>query len=550
MTATPPSTIGSPTTGTPRAASAEASGAATGPSRWVATADHKGLGVLFLVGALLFLLVGAAVGAVLRTELAREGVDLDIQYGRLLSLHSTVATLLFLIPAWIGMATWLVPLQIGASRVAFPRFHALALWLFLLGGTVLLAAYVLGRPAFDLAEGLPRPGPDRGANEATGLAIMGMVLVAVSTVLAAMDLVVTVLKLRTRGLTLMRLPMFSWSVLITCLALLLATPVFLSGLALLYLDRHFGGDLFVGSPAGNAAWRHTLWLFGRPEAFLVLLPGLGAACDIVATHSRRPLLGEGGARQAVVAFAVISFATWAAGPGVADALVLPTYSVPTALAALPVAAVALAVLGTALKGRPQLHVSLLFVSGFLLLAGLGALNAGVAALVGVEGRPWTTGHLHIVVFGAPTMLLFAALYHWAPKMTGRHPSPKLAGAAFLGLFGGFALLGLGSYLLGYDGGPARLQDYEFTAGATTFNPLGFLGGLLVALGLLTFALDFVRIAVFRAGEEAEGDPYEGLTLEWATSSPPPPQNFETVPEVRSAQPLLDLRTPVQSGSRG
>jgi heme/copper-type cytochrome/quinol oxidase subunit 1 len=520
----------------------------TGP--WVSTADHKRLGVLFLVGALLFLLAGGAAGAVLRTELAREGVDLHIQYGRVLSLHSTVATLLFLLPAWIGMASWLVPLQIGASRLAFPRLHALALWLFLLGGTLLVGAYVLGRPAFELADGLPRPGPDQGANEATSLAIMGMVLVAVSTLLAAMDLAVTVLKLRTKGLTLARLPMFAWSVLITCLALLLATPVFLAGLALLYLDRHFGGDLFLGSPVGNAVWRHTLWLFGRPEAFLVLLPGLGAACDIVATHARRSLVGEGAARQAMVVFAALSFATWTAGPGVADALVLPTYSLPTALVALPVAVVAMVLLGTTLKGRPQLHVSLLFVSGFLVLAGLGALNAGVAAIVGVEGRAWTTGHLHIIGFGAPTMLVFAALYHWAPKMTGRHTSPKLGGAAFLGLFGGFALLGLGSYLLGYDGGPAHLQDYSFTAGATTFNPLAFLGGWLAVLGLAAFALDFVRITLMSRGEEADDDPYEGLTLEWATPSPPPPQNFETVPEVRSAQPMRDLRTPVKSGSRG
>ncbi len=533
MTATPPTTTGS-----------------TAASGWVATADHKRLGGLFLVGALVFLLVGGAVGAVLRTELAREGVDLDIQYGRLLSLHSTVATLLFLLPAWIGMASWLVPLQIGASRLAFPRLHAFALWLFLLGGTMLLAAYTLGRPAFDLAEGLPRPGPDQGANEATSLAIMGMVLVAVSTLLAAMDLAVTVLKLRTKGLTLVRLPMFTWSVLVTCLALLLATPVFLAGLVLLYLDRHFGGDLFLGDPAGNAVWRHTLWLFGRPEAFLVLLPGLGAACDIVATHTRRPLLGEGAARRAMVVFALISFTTWAAGPGVADALVLPTYSLLTALVVLPAAVVALVLLGTTVKGRPQLHVSLLFVSGFLILAGLGGLNAGVAAVVGVDGRAWTTGNLHIVGFGAPTMLLFAALYHWAPKMTGRHSSPKLGGAAFLGLFGGFALLGLGSYLLGYDGGPAHLQDYSFTAGATTFNPLALLGAVLAVLGLVAFALDFVRIAVLRRGEEADDDPYQGLTLEWATPSPPPPQNFETVPEVRSAQPLLDLRTPVESGSRG
>ncbi|MDQ3573868.1 MAG: cbb3-type cytochrome c oxidase subunit I [Actinomycetota bacterium] len=520
------------------------------PARWVGTADHKRLGVMFMAGALVFLLVGAAAGAVLRAELASEGVQLDIQYPRLLSLHASVATLLFLLPGWIGLATWLVPLQIGATRLAFPRLHAFALWLFLIGGTMLLSAYALGRPAVDLALGTPRPAPDQGANVATGLAVMSMALVSVSTVLAAMNLAVTVLKLRHRGLTLLRLPLFAWAMLVTSLAVMLATPVFLGGLALLYLDRHFGGDLFLGDPAGRAVWRHSLWLFGRPEAFLVLLPGLGAACDIVATHARRPLLGEGGARRAVALFAVLSFATWAAGAEVADALVLPTYSVPTSLVALPVALVALALVATTLKGRPRLHVSLLFVGGFLALTGSGVLHAGIAAAVGVRSQAWSTGHLHTVAFGGPTMLLFAALYHWAPKMTGRHPSPRMGGACFLGLFGGFALLGLGSYLLGYDQGPTRLHDYPFTSGATTFNPLALLGAALVVAGLVAFAVDVLRTCALHRGEQAGDDPYGGLTLEWATPSPPPPQNFVSLPEVRSAQPLLDLRMPARSDGRG
>lgn len=528
----------------------EAAGAPAPARRWLGTADHKRLGVLFLVGAIVFLLAGGAASAVLRAELAQEGAQLDVQYGRVLSLHGTVTTVLFLLPAWVGLATWLVPLQIGATRLAFPRLHALALWLFILGGAMLLVAYALGRPAFELADGAPTPGPDQGANLATSLAVMSLVLVSVAIVLAAMDLAVTVLKFRAPGLTLSRLPLFSWAVLVTSLALLLATPVFLAGLALLYVDRHFGGDLFLGSPAGRAVWRHTLWLFGRPEAFLVLLPGLGAACDIVATHARRPLLGEDGARRAVVLFAILSFTTWAANSGVADALVLPTYSLPTALVAIPVAMMGLALLGTTVRSRPRLHVSLLFVGGFLALTALGALNAAVAAVVGVQGEAWATGHLHTVAFGAPTMLFFGAMYHWAPKMTGRHPSPKLGGICFLGLFGGFALLGLGSYLLGYDGRPAHLQDYAFTPGATTFNPLALVGGALTVLGVLAFVADFLWLAFGRGGDEAGDDPYQGLTLEWATPSPPPPHNFETLPEVRSAQPLVDLRTQARSGTRG
>ena len=527
-------------------------GEAAAPSEsWLVTADHKRLGLLFLVGSLVFLVVGGVAGAMLRAELVREGLQLDLAYGRVYSLHATVSSLLFLSAAWVGVSTWVVPLQIGASRLAFPRLHAFALWLYLVGGTLLVAAYAAGDPIVDLAAGTPEASPDGGAGTATSLAIVGMVLAAVSMVLASMDLAVTVLKLRTRGLTLARLPMFSWATLVTGLATMLATPVFVAGLALLYLDRHFGGQLFAADGvAGKGVWRHTLWLFGRPEAYLVLLPGLGAACDVVSTHAGRPLRGLGAARGALVVLAALSFGAWAAGGEVADALVLPTYSPLTALVALPIGVVALAWLRTALADRPRFHVSILFVAGFLALIGFGALHLVAAAVVGVRGQAWATGHLHTVAFGAPTLLLFAAVYHWAPKMTGRHPSQKLGALCFLGLFGGFSFLGLGSYLLGYDGAPAHRADYPFASGTSTFAALALLGAGLVVVGILAFGLDGLRTAVGHRAEEAEDDPYEGLTLEWATPSPPPPQNFESVPEVRSPHPLLDLRRPARSASRG
>lgn len=517
---------------------------------WLRTADHKRLGTLFLVGAFLFLVVGGVAGAVLRVELLSEGTQLQLAYRRVFSLHATVSALLFLGPAWVGVATWVVPLQIGASRLAFPRLHAFALWLFLLGGTLLVAAYALGNPAIDLAASTPQPSPDGGADTATSVSVMAMGLVAVAMVLAAMSLAVTVLKLRTRGLTLRRAPLFTWATLVTSTATLLATPVFLAGLSLLYLDRHFGGQLFAVGPAGKGVWRHTLWLFGRPEAYLVLLPGLGAACDIVATHARRPLLRSHAVRGAMVALAALSFGVWAAGGEVIDALVLPTYTPLTALVALPVAVVVLAWLATALQACPHLHVSVLFVVAFLALTGVGVLHVGAAAAVGVRGQAWTTGHLHTVAFGAPTLLLFAAVYHWAPKMLGRHLSPKLGASCFLALSGGFFLLGLGSYLLGYDGAPAHVGDYPFTSSGSTFSALAGVGTALVLVGVLAFALDVARAAVLGRGEVAGPNPYEGLTLEWATPSPPPPQNFESVPEVRSEQPVVDLRAAARTASRG
>jgi len=372
-------------------------------------------------------------------------------------------------------------------------------------------------------------------------------------VLAALNLAVTILKLRAPGMTLARVPLFSWATLLTSLVTMLATPVFLAGLTLFYLDQRFGGTLFAGNEGGQAIWQHTVWLFGRPEIYLLLLPGLGAACDIVATHARRPLLSHDAARAALTLFALLSLGAWAAGRGVADALVLPTYSVLTSLVAVPVGLVVLLCLGTAATGRPRLHPSLLFVTGFVLLTGFGALQAVIAGIVGVDGQAWTTGHLHTVAFGPPILLLAAGVYHWAPKLVGRELSAPLGRACFLALFGGFLLMGLGSYLLGYDGAPARLGDFPFTGNGSTFGGLAALGALLVVVGVLLLASEALRAGAALGLSRTADDPYEGQTLEWATSSPPPPHSFDTVPEVRSATPLLDLRraeAPAGEAGRG
>ncbi len=512
------------------------------PDSWFATADHKRLGLLYLAASLLFLLIGVIVGMILRAELLSEGIQVaGNDYGRLFSMHVTVATVLFLAPAWVGIATYVVPLQIGAGRLAFPRLHSFALWLFVLGGGVLITSYVVGPPAgLGLVSSLPVPAQKGVGVTATSLMIAGLALVTVSSVLAAVDLAVTVLKLRTPGLTLRRLPMFTWAMLTSSLLTLLAGPVFLAGLVLFYLDQRFGGAFFAPANVGaSSIWRHTLWLYGRPDIYLLVLPGLGAACDIVSTHARRPLISLGAARGAITAFGFLSLGAWAAGSGVGDALILPTYSPLTALVVIPVGALVLLWLGTMASGRRHLHPSLLFVAGFVLLAGFGVLNVAIAAAAKVDGRAWSTGHLHVVAFGAPTLLILAAITHWAPKMFGRQLSGGVTRVGFLGVFGGFFLMGLGSYLLGYDGAPSRIRNFDFSSDASTFSTLSALGALVLTLGLVGFLAEMLRAA--RSGDAGPADPYEGLTLEWATASPPPPHSFDSVPEVRSAHPLLDLR---------
>ena len=511
----------------------------------VATADHKLLGLLFLGGALAFLVVGGIVGMVLRAELADQGVSIvGGSYNRLFSLHATVSALLFLPAAWIGLATYVVPLQIGSGRLALARMHAFAAWLFLLGGGLVILGYALGPPVgLGLADSLPTAAPPGGANNANALVIVAMGMVAVATILAAVDLAVTILKLRTPGLTMRRLPMFSWASLVASLVTILSTPVFVGGLLLLYIDQRFGGAFFAPeNVAGRTVWQHSLWLFGRPEIYLFVLPGLGAASDIVATHCRRPLVSLAAARTAIAMFGVLSFGSWAAGTDVADAIVLPTYTPLTTLVLVPLAMLTLVWLATALKGSPRPHPSLLFVAGAVALFAVGALQALAAAAASVDGTAWATGHLHTVAFGAPTLLLFGAIYHWAPKLFGRELSPGMGRLAFLGVFGGFFLLGLGSYLAGYDGSPAHVADFDFSASDTTYGLLAAVGGVIVLLGTIAMLGDVVLAAAGRSVTTGPDDPYEGLTLEWATASPPVPAGFDSVPEVRSANPLLDLRS--------
>ncbi|MEY2478649.1 MAG: cytochrome c oxidase subunit [Actinomycetota bacterium] len=514
--------------------------AAPAPATILTAADHKTVGRLYIAASLLFLLVAGVVGMLLRVELAEEGVKVvGDDFARLFSLHSTVAPILFLAPFWTGLATVIVPLQIGAPNVAFPRLQATTFWLYVVGGVLVIGAYAVDTPN---GAGLALSSPFSGrGNAATDVWIMGLLLVSVASVLAAGVLLTTIVKLRAPGMTLLRAPLFTWSVFATSAVVLLATPVFIAGLLLLYLDQHFGGTFFAAATTGSSeVWQHMLWLYGRPEVFLLALPGLGAACDIVVTAARGPLPGRGPvrleARVALVLFAFLSLGAWAADAPARDAVVLPTVTAFTGLVIVPVGILALLWLGAGRDIR-RFHFPLLHVAGALLLVAIAVINVIVAAVKDVDGgTAWATGHLHVAFFGAPLVLAIGAVHHWAPKLVGRRLSTGLGALELVLVVLGVGIMGLASYLLGYDGAPWHVADLAGKGSWQNLERLAAAGGALLTAGVLLFV---ANLMMGGRGKAVEDNPVGGVTLEWATTSPPPPWNFEQVAPVRSETPLAE-----------
>jgi len=546
------------------------------------SADHKRVGLTFLCFGLIAFVVVRAVGAALGGELTQAGIQIvGDDSRRLYSLYESGLVLLVLGPLWTGIATYVLPLQLGASRLAFPRLQSFALWTTVGGAGLFVAGHLIDPPpGVGLSDPTPLQAPIGGVNDGTNLILVGVLLLAGASIIAAGNLLTTALTLRTDGMTLSRMPLFAWSVMASAAGVLLASPVFLAGAFLLYLDLHFGGSALFG-PGNDAdlVWQKSLWLYGRPEIFLLALPGLGAACDIVVTAARRtiadppmppipagarrrlrhpvpgvttPLKGHILAIGAIGAFVGFSLLAWTQDRLSLNALTLPTATVGTALVVLPVGLLVLLWLGTLGQARAKPTLALAFVVAALLVWGAAAVNAAVAGIVGVRGHALASGQVELVAIGGPTLLVFGALHHWSPKLFGARLSAVAGGLVLLSGLAGTLALGIGQSLAGYAGSGAHLKDFRVSTvdgGIVLARANRGQGGFVLAqVGhvLLLFAgivliLDIARVlAASRRAEPAAADLTDGVTLEWATTSPPPPANFVEVPEVRTEAPLADL----------
>ena len=519
----------------------------TGLYGWLTTTDHKKIGILYTFNSLILFLVGGLFALAVRTELAQPGLQFmsEATYNQMFTMHASVMIFWVVIPFLAGFGNYLVPLMIGAPDMAFPRINALSFWLLPLSALIALLGFPLGGAAAEgwtsyspLAESAFSKGPG------TDLWIVALTLVGTSSILGAINFLVTIFKMRAPGMTLFRMPIFVWTTLVTSVLVLMGTPVLTSALIMLYIDRNLGGSFFNTALGGNAIlWQNVFWFYSHPAVYIMILPAMGIVSEVLPTFSRKPLFGYKAFIFATAGIGALGFSVWAHHMFTTGTVYLPFFSLMTFLIAVPTGVKMFNWVATMFRGKLRFTSAMLFAVGFLMLFLIGGINGAFLAAVPIDYHVHATyfivAHIHYVLFGGSMMGIFAGLYYWWPKMFGRKLNETLGKIHFVGIFIGMNLTFFPMHLLGLSGMPRRIADYSATAGWNDLNLLATIGGFTIAVAMLPFLWNI--FITLRSGEPAGDDPWEGNTLEWATSSPPPPYNFDHLPPIRSERPVFDLR---------
>ncbi|HYH93295.1 MAG TPA: cytochrome c oxidase subunit I [Candidatus Saccharimonadales bacterium] len=516
---------------------------------WVTTTDHKKIGIMYIINSFLFFFLGGLLALGVRTELAQPGLAFvtDQTYNELFTMHATFMIFLFVIPMLAGFGNYIVPLQIGAPDMAFPRINALSLWMLPLGGILLLLSFVTGGAAaagWTSYAPLSEDRPLAAVGPGQDLWIVALVLIGTSSILGAVNFLVTIFKMRAPGMTLFRMPIMTWTVLVTSVLVLMATPVITSALIMLFIDRNYGGSFFDPANGGDAIlYQNIFWFYSHPAVYVMVLPAMGMISEILPVFSRKPLFGYKAFVFATAAIGALGFSVWAHHMFTTGAVYLPFFSLMTFLIAVPTGVKMFNWVFTMWRGQLMLRTPLLFALGFLSMFLIGGINGAFSASVPVDfavhDTYWVVAHLHYVLFGGSVFGIMAGLYYWFPKITGRMLSENLGRVQFVLMFIGFNLTFFPMHQLGLAGMPRRIADYDSAAGWNDLNLLATIGGFIIAASMVPLLWNiFISL---RSGKPAGDDPWEGNTLEWATSSPPPPYNFDHLPDIRSERPLFDVR---------
>ncbi len=525
---------------------------------WITSTDHKVIGYMYLITSFLYFLIGGVMALIIRAQLFAPGLEVVAtkdQYNQLFTMHGTIMLLMFATPLFAGFANVIMPLQIGAPDVAFPRLNAFAFWLFNFGSFIAVAGFFTpqGAASFGWFAYAPLSNTTFSPGVGGNLWVLGLGLSGFGTILGAVNFITTIITMRAPGMTMWRMSIFTWNVLITSLLVLMAFPVLAAAMFGLAADRIFDAQIYNTAAGGAILWQHLFWFFGHPEVYIIALPFFGIVSEIFPVFSRKPIFGYKTLVYATIAIAALSVTVWAHHMYVTGSVMLPFFALMTMLIAVPTGVKIFNWIGTMWRGSITFETPVVFAIGFLVSFVFGGLTGVILASppldFHISDTYFVVAHFHYVIFGTVVFAMFAGFYFWWPKWTGKMLNERLGIIQFWLLFIGFHMTFLVQHWLGVIGMPRRYASYLPGDGFTAMNQLSTYGAMLLGLSVLPFLLN-VYITHRRAPLVTVNDPWGySRSLEWATSCPPPRHNFTSIPRIRSESPAFDLNHPEVSGVR-
>jgi cytochrome c oxidase subunit I len=526
-----------------------------GWTQWLTTTDHKKIGILYLCTVLVFFIIGGVEALLMRIQLgAPENTFLTPEkYNEIMTLHGTTMVFLVIVPVWAGFANYFLPLMIGARDVAFPRLNAWSYWMYLFGGLALYASLFFTPPEAGWFSYVPLSLKDFTPSNGQEAWIYMVHLTGLSSILGAINFIATIHNMRAPGMGWGRMPLFVWTILIYAYLIILALTSLAATVTMLLLDRNFGTNFFDPDEGGSALlWQHLFWFFGHPEVYILVLPAFGVWSEVLPVFARKPIFGYKAIAAATAGIAFLGMLVWAhhmfATP--TPTVVLAFFMLSSFTIAVPTGIKIFNWIATLWRGQIVMKTPLYFAAALPGLFVIGGISGVILAIFPVDwylhDTYFVVAHFHYVLFGGSVFGLFGGLYYWFPKMSGRLMSESLGKVSFWLMFVGFNVTFLVQHSIGLEGMPRRVYDYDESLGVGTYNLISTIGAFILGIGVLVTVVN-VLISI-KKGQRAGNDPWQGNTLEWFTTSPPPANNFDVVPRVRSVEPMKDIRREVAAAA--